>query len=122
VKGQSKPLNIRYHFYANYTVLDLWTYIISLLKLLENKEKRATFVFPLALAKYYPLLVKLSGKGDTNSNLGSDSKEEQDNRSQRGRQLGIQHKKGRKRSKTPKTPVYMRLINIANLDPLNNAS
>jgi hypothetical protein len=81
VKGQSKPLNIRYHFYINYTILDLWTYIISLLKLLENKGKRVAFVFPLALTKYYPLLVKLGGKGDINSNLGSDSKEEQDNRS-----------------------------------------
>jgi hypothetical protein len=89
VKGQSKPLNIRYHFYTNYTVLDLWIYIISLLKLLENKGKRVAFVFPLALTEYYPLLIKLGGKGDTNSNLGSNSKEEQDNRLQRGRQLGI---------------------------------
>jgi hypothetical protein len=76
VKGQSKPLNIGYYFYANYTVLDLWTYIISLLKLLENKGKRVAFVFPLALAEYYPLLVELGGKGDTDSNLGSDFKEE----------------------------------------------
>jgi hypothetical protein len=81
IKGQSKPLNIGYYFYTNYTVLDLWTYIISLLKLLENKGKRVVFVFPLALTKYYPLLVELSGKGNTDSNFGSDSKEEQDNRS-----------------------------------------
>jgi hypothetical protein len=79
-------------------------------------------VFPLTLTKYYLLPVELGGKDNSSdSNSGSDSKEEQDNRLEHGRQLGIQHKKGRKRSKTLKTPVYMRLIDIANLNPLNDS-
>jgi hypothetical protein len=68
----------------------LWTYIIGLLKQPENKGKRVAFVFPLTLAKYYPLPIELGGKDNSfDSNSGSDSKEEQDNHSERGRQLGI---------------------------------
>jgi hypothetical protein len=70
IKGQSKPLNIRYNFSASYTISDLWTYIIDLLKQPENKGKRVAFVFPLTLTKYYPLLVKLNSKDNSsNSNL-----------------------------------------------------
>jgi hypothetical protein len=81
IKGQSKPLNIGYDFPASYTILDLWTYIIGLLKQLENKGKRVAFVFSLTFTKYYPLLVKLGNKDNSSdSNSGSDSKEEQDDR------------------------------------------
>jgi hypothetical protein len=42
-------------------------------------------VFPLTLTKYYPLLIELGNKDNSsNSNSGSDSKEEQDDRSERG--------------------------------------
>jgi hypothetical protein len=43
-------------------------------------------VFPLAIAEYYPLLVELSDKAnDSDSDSGSDSYKERDDRSEYGR-------------------------------------
>jgi hypothetical protein len=62
----------------------------------------------LAKAGYYPLPSELGGSDYC------DSEEERQERRERGCQLGVEHKKDRKRSKTLK---FVRLVDITNLDP-----
>jgi hypothetical protein len=66
----------------------------------------------LAKAGYYPLLSELGSSNYYNS------KEEHQERREHGRQLGIKHKKDRKRSKTPK---FIWPVNIINLNPRDNS-
>jgi hypothetical protein len=93
------------------TTQDLWSFIDQLLSQPEHSKKRVAFVFPLAKAGYYPLPSELGGSDYC------DSEEERQERRERGCQLGVEHKKDRKRLKTLK---FVRLVNIINLDPRDN--
>lgn len=107
-----KPSDIGYDYPLGCTTQDLWSYIDQLLSQPEHSKKRVAFVFPLAEAGYYPLPSELGGSDYC------DSEEERQERKERGRQLGVEHKKDRKRSKTPK---FVRPIDIANFDPKDDS-
>ena len=106
-----KPLNIRYNYPLGYTTQDLQSFINQLLSQSKYSKKRVAFIFPLAKARYYPLLSKLNS-----SNYYNSKKERQEHR-EHSHQLGIKYKKDYKRLKTPK---FIQPINIINLNPRDN--
>jgi hypothetical protein len=100
-KGHSTCNSIGFIADEDSTVGNVFDHINTLLSSAERRGSRIIFNLPVIEYEYYPLNDPRNGSDLHPSELTDDSAEECQSRSSRGRSLGVDHKAGRKRGKTP---------------------